>query len=133
MDYIFYRKWNGSAWESTVEWIDETTDTLNTYQESTDTDTFRGVDSYSSFYHAQGGYIGITYQTKSSSPYIVKFAALQNSIAMLNDTEIKIDYITVISNEEIPELSSLALLFTLIIGTIVVISYGKKSSKKRTS
>ncbi|MEM2147952.1 MAG: hypothetical protein QXJ94_05045 [Candidatus Bathyarchaeia archaeon] len=62
--HIYYRRWNGSAWEDRVDWIDETSD------------GFPPDHTWSSFYTSYNGYIGTLYLTKSASPYNIKFAFL---------------------------------------------------------
>ena len=34
-DYVMYRKYNGSSWETEVEWIDESTDGIASYNNFT--------------------------------------------------------------------------------------------------
>jgi len=59
--HIYYRKWNGSSWENIVDWIDESSELFS-------------CDSWTCFYQAYDGYIGVLYETKQSSPYNIKFA-----------------------------------------------------------
>lgn len=63
-DHIYYRKWNGSSWESEVDWINESTDELT------------GLENVNCFYESGGNAIGIIYLTKTASPYNVRYASL---------------------------------------------------------
>jgi len=57
---IYYRKWNGTAWESVVDWI---------FESLTDNDRL------TSFYQeAYRHHMGLVYMTGFSSPYNVRFA-----------------------------------------------------------
>ncbi len=64
LGHIYYRKWNGSSWEDRVDWLDESAD------------GFIADHTWSSFYVSNDGFMGLLYQTKSSSPYNIKFACL---------------------------------------------------------
>jgi hypothetical protein len=59
--HIYYTKFVKSMWGSRVNWIDESTELFP-------------VDSWTCFYEAYGGYIGVLYLTKMESPYNIKFA-----------------------------------------------------------
>lgn len=62
-DKIYYRK-RTTVWETEVEWLDETTDTIG------------GDDRLSSYHKDFNGEISLTYTTKAASPYSVKFEEL---------------------------------------------------------
>ena len=68
-DHLYYRKWNGSSWESAVDWINESSEMFSS-------------DSWTCFYQAYDGYIGILYETKQSSPYNVKFACMPRVVTV---------------------------------------------------
>ncbi len=71
-DHIFYRRWNGSSWESVVDWIDESAEGLNVYS----SEGLRASDTYSCFENVLNGRIGFLYLTKTASPFNVRFAHL---------------------------------------------------------
>jgi hypothetical protein len=73
-NHIYYRKWNGSIWEDRIDWLDETADGLNT-----------SADTEVCFYKAYGGYLGLLYMTKTSSPYNVKFGYLVSVAIILKE------------------------------------------------
>lgn len=62
-NHVYYRKYSGS-WETAIDWIDETIDSI------------AYAYDIQCFYKSYGGYIGLCYQTKASSPYNVRFAFL---------------------------------------------------------
>jgi len=62
-NHIYYRKYNGT-WQDRVDWIDESADVL------TDNDLL------TCFYQSYSNKIGLTYMTKTASPYNVRFAFL---------------------------------------------------------
>jgi len=66
-NHIYYRKFSGASWGSTVDWIDESTE------------GFPYNNLLTGFYEDYGEYIGLGYQTKTSSPYNVKFAYLSTA------------------------------------------------------
>jgi hypothetical protein len=51
-DHIYYRKWNGASWETSVDWVNEAGNYLS-------------QASLTSFYKAWGNKIGLAYQTSS--------------------------------------------------------------------
>jgi hypothetical protein len=63
-NHIYYRKYNASTglWELAVNWLDESLEAL--------TDN----DRLTTFYNMLGGYLGLAYMTKTTSPYNVKYA-----------------------------------------------------------
>jgi hypothetical protein len=61
-NHIYYRKYNGTTWEDTVDWITET--------------ALTGNDRLTCFYKAYGSQIGLEYMTGTASPYNVTFAFL---------------------------------------------------------
>ncbi|MEM4679584.1 MAG: sialidase family protein [Thermofilaceae archaeon] len=65
-NHIYYQTStdNGATWSSPVDWVDESAETLTSARAVT------------CFYQAFGGYVGLLYMTKSSSPYNVKFEKL---------------------------------------------------------
>jgi len=65
-NHIFYRRYNKAldVWEDVVDWIDESAEVL--------TDN----DRLTCFEHQYGNYIGLMYQTKTASPYNIKFDKL---------------------------------------------------------
>jgi hypothetical protein len=62
-NHVYYRKYSGS-WETAIDWVDESTD------------LFTGTRLIQCFYKSYDGNIGLSYQTKASSPYNVRFAFL---------------------------------------------------------
>jgi hypothetical protein len=58
--HIYYRKWNGSSWETQVDWIDESSDGLT------------GGDNFTGFLSDM--YQAVLYMTKTSSPYNIRIA-----------------------------------------------------------
>jgi hypothetical protein len=62
--HIYYRKWNGSTWETLVDWLNESAD------------GFISDHTWTSFYESNDRFMGLLYQTRSSSPYNMKFACL---------------------------------------------------------
>ena len=69
-DHIYYaiRYSSNSSWSSAVDWIDESSDTI------------LSGNNLNCFYKSYGGYIGVLYSTKTSSPYNLKFAYLSFAI-----------------------------------------------------
>jgi hypothetical protein len=70
-NHIYYVKYTASSdtWGSWTDWIDESTEVL-TY-----------ADRLTCFYKAYGSNIGLVYETKTASPYNVKFAYLTVGVA----------------------------------------------------
>ncbi|MEM5794553.1 MAG: right-handed parallel beta-helix repeat-containing protein, partial [Candidatus Aenigmatarchaeota archaeon] len=62
---IFYRKYNGTAWEPKVTWITET--------------ALTGNNLITSFLQRYGNYIGLVYMNGTTSPYQVRFEFLNIS------------------------------------------------------
>jgi hypothetical protein len=71
-NHIYYKKYTASTgqWGSWIDWIDETTETLT------------AAYMLTCFYRAYNNYIGLTYMTKTTSPYNVKFAFLTVIVAV---------------------------------------------------
>jgi hypothetical protein len=71
-NHIYYIKYTASTgqWGSWIDWINESTEGL-TYH-----------DLLTCFYRAYNNYIGLTYMTKTTSPYNVKFAFLTVIVAV---------------------------------------------------
>jgi hypothetical protein len=67
--HIYYRKWNGSSWEGSVDWVDESSELFS-------------CDSWTCFYQAYDGYVGVLYETKQSSPYNMKFACMPREVTV---------------------------------------------------
>ena len=66
LHHIYYKKCVSGTWDaSPVDWIDETSEQFPA-----------PYSKVTSFYKNYGGYIGVTYTTKTTSPYNVKFAYL---------------------------------------------------------
>jgi len=70
-NHIYYTKYTDSTstWGSWVDWINEATEVLTS------------EDVLTSFYQAYGNKIGLEYETKTASPYNVKFAFSSLSIS----------------------------------------------------
>jgi hypothetical protein len=71
-NHIYYKKYTASTgqWGSWTDWIDESTEVLT------------GSNRLACFYQAYGNYIGLLYETKTASPYNVKFAYLSFVVAV---------------------------------------------------
>ena len=63
-DHVYYKIYNGASWENTVDWIDESSNTLTSE---------RTIQCFAESYNDT---IGVCYQTIPSTNYKVKFAFL---------------------------------------------------------
>jgi hypothetical protein len=71
-NHIYYIKYTASTgqWGSWTDWINESSEQLTS------------ADVLTCFYQAYGNYVGLEYETKTASPYNVKFAYLSLVVAV---------------------------------------------------